>query len=196
VLIGEWALMFWWRKRVAASQLDDKAKAVLHALALHMDALGGSCFPSQGTLARETSLSRWTVARALRRADPGEERGRLVERVTVWEHSPGKPPKRHTHYHACDPTTGLRLSETPDFADVAACYIGRGAPLLQEGIQRYRGEKGNEQPYNDLASQAGRSRLLHPATGVGENDAPGVGYELEDHQARRFAARRARGRAG
>lgn len=53
--------LFTWRSAIAESALPPTSKLVAFALSLHMNERGESCFPSQPTLARETSLSERAV---------------------------------------------------------------------------------------------------------------------------------------
>jgi hypothetical protein len=67
-----------WRNSVRDSeQLGWTARLVAFVLSTHMDADGGSCFPSITTLTRETHLARRTVCYALDEL----ERERFIERV-------------------------------------------------------------------------------------------------------------------
>lgn len=59
-------VVLWRRAVLAAPELNHAAKLVACALAEHMDADGGSCYPSVTTLAGETAQDRRTVQRALR----------------------------------------------------------------------------------------------------------------------------------
>lgn len=56
-----------WRRAIASSDLSATTKLVALALSLHMDARGGSCFPSIETLARDCSLSYDSTRRHLRK---------------------------------------------------------------------------------------------------------------------------------
>lgn len=58
-----------WRKAIAASELTSTQKLVAHTLALHMNADGGSCFPSIDTICSEGGLGRTAVKNALRELD-------------------------------------------------------------------------------------------------------------------------------
>lgn len=53
--------LFTWRSAIAESDLAPTSKLVAFALSLHMNERGESCFPSQTTLAKETSLGERTV---------------------------------------------------------------------------------------------------------------------------------------
>lgn len=67
-----------WRDALAASDLPPSARLVGFVLSIHMDAEGGSCFPSTRLLADETGLARNTVMGAV---DELEDNGLLeVER--------------------------------------------------------------------------------------------------------------------
>lgn len=59
--MGNLSPLFTWRSAVAESELPPTSKLVAFALSLHMNERGESCFPSQPTLARETSLSERAV---------------------------------------------------------------------------------------------------------------------------------------
>lgn len=50
-----------WRKAISVSDLEPTTRHVALTLSLHMNESGGSCFPSQKTLAAETGLARSTV---------------------------------------------------------------------------------------------------------------------------------------
>ncbi len=58
---GSLSPLFTWRSAVVESDLPPTSKLVALALSLHMNERGGSCFPSQATLGRETSLHPRTV---------------------------------------------------------------------------------------------------------------------------------------
>jgi hypothetical protein len=57
--------LFTWRSAIVDSALSPQRRLVALVLSLHMNELGGSCFPSYATLARETGLSRRTVIRSV-----------------------------------------------------------------------------------------------------------------------------------
>lgn len=61
------SFLFQWRKAIVESGLflGPTARLVAFVLSLHMDADGGSCYPSLDTLAWETGLHRRTVIRQL-----------------------------------------------------------------------------------------------------------------------------------
>jgi len=71
-----------WRKAVAASDLSSSERHVAHALSLHMNGAGGSCWPGVQLLAGETGYSDRCVQRALARlhakgwVDRAERRGK------------------------------------------------------------------------------------------------------------------------
>lgn len=67
--------LFTWRSAIAHSELGPTRKLVAFVLSLHMNELGGSCFPSIDTLARKTGLSDRGVQKAIRAL---EESGWLV----------------------------------------------------------------------------------------------------------------------
>jgi hypothetical protein len=97
--------VFEWRKLIVRSELGASAKLVALVLSTHMDADGGSCFPSLATLSRETSRARSTVCQAL---DDLDHAG-LIERVRGG-------PGRSTRYRATSSITGLPLVRSPDSA--------------------------------------------------------------------------------
>jgi len=53
--------LFSWRKAITVSGVAPTTRHVALTLSLHMNDVGGSCFPSQTTLAAETGLSRSTI---------------------------------------------------------------------------------------------------------------------------------------
>jgi len=57
--------LFTWRSAICESDLPPTARHVALTLALHMNELGGSCFPGGARLTRETGLSMRTVRTAL-----------------------------------------------------------------------------------------------------------------------------------
>lgn len=61
--------VFLWRKAIAASSLPPTTSHILRALSEHMDADGGSCFPSVETQAAETRHHARTIRRSLREAE-------------------------------------------------------------------------------------------------------------------------------
>lgn len=65
--------LFTWRDAVMSEHgpAASTTRHVLLTLGTHMDAQGGSCFPSTRTLATETALSRKTVEKHLRLAEDG-----------------------------------------------------------------------------------------------------------------------------
>lgn len=70
--------LFSWRSTVLDSDLPAPAKLVALTLSTHMSERGDSCFPSQTTLATETSLGKSTICRHLTTL---EERGFLLRDV-------------------------------------------------------------------------------------------------------------------
>jgi len=58
--------LFSWRSAICESDLAPTTRHVALTLSLHMNERGGSCFPSQGTLASETGLAVKTVAEHLK----------------------------------------------------------------------------------------------------------------------------------
>jgi hypothetical protein len=82
--------LFTWRSAICESELPPTSRHVALTLSLHMNERGGSCFPSQATLATETGLavktvsdhlkilnsSGWLAKKVIRR---GEGRGTRVE---------------------------------------------------------------------------------------------------------------------
>jgi hypothetical protein len=57
--------LFTWRSAIVASEISSTCKVVALVLSLHMSELGDSCFPGQRRLAKECSLNRATIQRAL-----------------------------------------------------------------------------------------------------------------------------------
>jgi hypothetical protein len=57
--------LFTWRSAIADSTLPPTSRHVALTLSLHMSERGDSCFPSLNTLARETGLSKSTIAKHL-----------------------------------------------------------------------------------------------------------------------------------
>lgn len=57
--------LFSWRSAIVTSQLPSQARLVALCLSLHMNERGGSCYPSQATLARETGIGERQVRRHL-----------------------------------------------------------------------------------------------------------------------------------
>lgn len=58
--------LFSWRSAITESDLPATTRLVALVLSLHMNERGGSCYPSQSTLARETGLHPETVKEHLR----------------------------------------------------------------------------------------------------------------------------------
>jgi hypothetical protein len=75
--------LFTWRSAIVESDLPPTARHVALTLALHMNERGGSCFPSQATLASETGLHPRTVKRSLQ---AGWSAGWSV---AAWAEAPG-----------------------------------------------------------------------------------------------------------
>jgi DNA-binding MarR family transcriptional regulator len=87
---------FAWQRAIVESGLSPTQRHVALTLALHMDADGGSAFPSLETQAEETGLDRSTVRRALQ----------ILDRLGWLERSPGGGRGRRTNYQARLPQTG------------------------------------------------------------------------------------------
>jgi hypothetical protein len=66
---GRHSQVFAWRKAVVVSDLTSTQKLVALVLSLHMNTNGGSCFPSQETIAAEASLKERAVRDALKALD-------------------------------------------------------------------------------------------------------------------------------
>lgn len=92
------APLFSWRSGVSQSGLTPNTRHVALVLSLHMNELGGSCFPSLTTLASETGRARKTIVAALSEL---EDEGWL--RVV---HGGGRG--RPNHYTATVPETVSR----------------------------------------------------------------------------------------
>jgi hypothetical protein len=88
-----------WRAAILASDLKASARLVALVLSTHMDREGGSCFPSQELLAKETGHARSTVQLAI----DAVERGGYLE----CDRHRG----RVTHYRASWPTIGPLADE-------------------------------------------------------------------------------------
>lgn len=100
---------------ILASDLGASARLVAFVLSTHMNAAGGSCFPSLTTISRESGYARSTVCDALSRL----ERARLIERVRGGPHRP-------TRYRATSPLTGLPVVRSSDW----------GSPVIEpEDVQ-------------------------------------------------------------
>lgn len=69
--------LFTWRGAIVESSLTSTQRLVALALSLHMNERGGSCFPTQDTLASETALSRRAVIQALRDLEDAGWLGRV-----------------------------------------------------------------------------------------------------------------------
>jgi hypothetical protein len=61
--MGRMSPLFTWRSAIVTSDLPPQVRLVALALSLHMNERGGSCFPSQKTLAAETGLGDRQVRR-------------------------------------------------------------------------------------------------------------------------------------
>jgi hypothetical protein len=61
--------LFDWRQDVMLSNLAPTGRWILHALAMHMNREGSSCFPAIATVARETGYDERTVRRWIDRLD-------------------------------------------------------------------------------------------------------------------------------
>lgn len=90
-----------WRKAFARSQLSATAKLVLHTLGLHMNAEGGSCWPSVPLIAREASLEERSLYRHL----PRLEREGWIRRQ--------RHPGRSTEYFATVPSELVLVDGEP-----------------------------------------------------------------------------------
>ena len=88
------APLFTWRSAICESELPPTDRHVALTLSLHMNERGGSCFPAQATVARETGLNDQTIKKVLRRLTDsgwlnrsmtrrGEGRGTRVEYVAT-----------------------------------------------------------------------------------------------------------------
>ena len=67
---NDWGWLQQWLRAVFESQeLSATAKLVMYGLAVHADVDGGSCDPSQATLAKGSSKSERVVRRALKEAE-------------------------------------------------------------------------------------------------------------------------------
>ena len=70
-----------WKERFRISKLPSNCKLVLFVLADHMNGSGQSCYPTQGQIAKETSLSRKTVGTYLEQCDE-------LGWITRYKHNP------------------------------------------------------------------------------------------------------------
>jgi hypothetical protein len=64
--------LFTWRSAIQQSHLPPTVRHVALALSLHMNEMGGSCFPSVATLAEETGRHTETVSDSLRHLETAE----------------------------------------------------------------------------------------------------------------------------
>ena len=100
------APLFTWRSAICDSDLKSSTKCVLFALSFYMNERGSSCFPSQSTLAKDTSLSERAVRNSLKEA---AEEGWIIRKSAgkagrLWQH--------HEYYSSYpqrpEPCAGLR----------------------------------------------------------------------------------------
>jgi DNA-binding transcriptional MocR family regulator len=98
--------LFRWRESLCASELSATRRLVALVLSMHMNAVGGSCFPGIATIARETGLGRRTVIRALQDLQTS---GYLTVVERGGTARSGKP--KSNSYQARVPSTGA--TQTP-----------------------------------------------------------------------------------
>ena len=106
-----------WRLAICESDLSATARHTAHVLATHMNADGGSCYPSLDRLVSETRHSRATVVKAIREL---EARGYITRQPG------GGGPRNTTRYFAC-------LPEGKRFNPRTVSYNGNGSIGSQNG---------------------------------------------------------------
>jgi hypothetical protein len=94
------ALLFVWRRALTDSNLNPTRRLVAFTLSLHMDAAGGSCWPSLERVAHESGLSLGAVKNALNEL----EAGGWIERNRAGRGKGGRG--KVTHYVAKLPGNG------------------------------------------------------------------------------------------
>lgn len=122
--------LFSWRAAICDSSLPPAARHVALTLSLHMNERGGSAFPSQATLARETGLHTKTV----------EDHLRLL-RNEGWLRALTKAHRGQTVEYAATIPEGL-VSDGA-FAERSSPRLQKG--LVQDGAQYFR-EDVREEP--------------------------------------------------
>ncbi len=151
--------LFSWRSAICDSGLEPTTRHVALTLSLHMNERGGSCFPSQATLARETGLHDETVRLHLRRL---REAGYLL----VENDRSMKGRGTRNHYSATIPveeTTGAQTTgvEDPGAQTTTGAQTGR-PPGRSTPVHRGRQvERHNDETPSEVPTEAGRlvSRL-------------------------------------
>lgn len=152
------SLLFAWRDAVfsACGPETSTERLVAAALAQHMDAAGGSCFPSVSRLAEETSLSRRTVQRALRSL---EESGWIRE--AGWEtHQTAGGPQRTKVFRAAVPTSS-------DGGDTVTPPSSKGASLCPKGASETT--QGGVTVTPEVVSRSTEERCAHAHEGLNGN---------------------------
>ncbi len=162
------AALFTWRSAVASKHgPHSSVRLVLLTLGLHMNEKGGSCFPSQATLAEETGLTIKTVRDRLQEA---EEQGWIIRGE---KGASGQGWKRH-EYRAVIPVHVLSRFEGGEGITPRS-----DTPEGGEAFTPRSPEEGGE-GFTPRSDEGGEG-ITSPSTDADEggvNDGEKVGYDL------------------
>jgi hypothetical protein len=96
----------WWKSLRERGPDHRNPRLVLLVLSTWMDPDGGSCYPTQLSIAQAATLNVKTVQRLLKRAN-------ATGWIRTWQTNAGNHSWRRTHYHATLPTTDHKEADKP-----------------------------------------------------------------------------------
>ena len=139
--------LFTWRSAICDSDLQPTTRHVALVLSLHMNERGGSCFPSQPTLAKETGLTDRAVREHL-----------LILNAKGWIERK-KQPGRVDMYEATTPEagSGVPRQEVPHPRNVVPDTPERGSAedvknsSFNKGLCTHKNCKGKSECQYDLS---------------------------------------------
>jgi hypothetical protein len=148
------SVLFAWRSAIVASDLPPTTRLVLLTLSLHMDAGGGSCWPSVELLARETGANRATVIRHLAAAErlgwlaAERSRGR-----TSNHYSAAMPKPEQSHSATDQPSHLATVAESDRRRELPQPSPSAIQPSLSVSQPSHRATRGRTEGAKEVASE-------------------------------------------
>lgn len=141
--------LFTWRGAIADADLPGPTKCTAYALSLHMSERGDSCFPSVGTMARESGFSERTVRQALRDLESDGWLNRQDRPGQTSLYQAQIPP-----YTPAAPAPHPGRTCPPPRQDVPGGAAPPAPEVVSEGVKEGVKESGTDLMHRDDASQA------------------------------------------